>query len=273
MIGTKKVIAAAAALWCLCAACGDAPVRVFMAGDSTMADKPLYKTFTDSATQERYADENPERGWGQLLPARFEAAVEVHNHAMNGRSTRSFVAEGRWQRLVDSLRAGDYVVIQFGHNDQSRDKGDRYASPDDYAAYLRHFVADVRAKGATPVLCTPVVRRRFDGEGRFCDVHGAYPDSVRRVAAATGAALIDMHAGSRQLLEAAGEEGSKALFLHVAPGRYRSLPHGKEDNTHFNEAGAAAMAGLFVDSLRRTSLAGLKAHIKEPEPVAPHAAE
>jgi lysophospholipase L1-like esterase len=243
------------ALWLV--SCGDKPVRIFMAGDSTMADKPLYKTFTDSVTQEKYEEENLERGWGQLLPVYFNDEVEIHNHARNGRSTRTFIGEGRWQALADSLQKGDYVVIQFGHNDQSKEKTDRYTAPEDYKHNLERFVADVCAKGATPILCTPVMRRRFDTLGNFYDMHGVYPDLVRQVAEEQQVLLADMHRSTERLLKEYGEEKSKALFLHIPVGIYRSLPNGKTDNTHFNEQGATIVAALFVDDLKTLQLTDL----------------
>ena len=120
-------------------------VTVFLAGDSTMAPKLETK--------------RPESGWGEHLQKHFdEKRVRVENHAMNGRSTRTFINEGRWQAVVDKLKAGDYVLIQFGHNDSARDRPDRYTPPEDYRRNLERFVADVRARKATPVLLTPVVR-------------------------------------------------------------------------------------------------------------------
>jgi lysophospholipase L1-like esterase len=231
----KNFLLAFIMLWVV--ACANKPVRIFMAGDSTMADKPLYKTLTDSVTQETYDVENPERGWGQLLPARFNDNVEIHNHARNGRSTRSFIREGRWQTLIDSLQQGDYVIIQFGHNDQNKKKTDRYTSPEDYKGNLERFVADVREKGATPILCTPVMRRLFDTLGNFYDIHGVYPDLVREVAAAQQTLLVDLHRSTGRLLQEYGEEKSRELFI-------------KTDNTHFNAQGATVVAALFVEELK-----------------------
>ena len=123
------------------------PVAIFLAGDSTMAPKQ--------------ADKRPETGWGEKLEAHFkDGTVKVENRAMNGRSTTSFIAEGRWQAIVDALQKGDYAFIQFGHNDQKKDKPGVYASPEDYKANLARFIAEARAKGATPVLMTSVSRRR-----------------------------------------------------------------------------------------------------------------
>src|SRR5918911_1653018 len=149
---------------------GKEPITVYLAGDSTMAEKQ--------------PDKRPETGWGEMLQKHFdENKVKIENHAQNGRSTKSFIAEGRWQAIVDKLKPGDYVFIQFGHNDESKDKGERYTPPDEFRKNLIRFVADVRAKKSIPVLLTPIMRRRFDKQGNFHDTHGEYPDIVRSVAA------------------------------------------------------------------------------------------
>jgi oligogalacturonide lyase len=228
-------------------------VRVFMLGDSTMADKPL-------------AD-NPERGWGQLFPMLFTDRVEVKNHAVNGRSTKSFIDEKRWEVVLAQLQRGDWVFIQFGHNDQKSADLTRYAAPHtDYRANLARFVSETRAKGAQAVLLTPVMRRRFDAQGKFFDTHGEYPAAVRSLAKELNVPLIDLHQTSRALLERHGAEGSKKLFLWIEPGQYKSLPEGKKDDTHFSESGATQIAQLVAADLRRLRL-DLAQHLKPaPEP-------
>lgn len=217
------------------------PLTIFLAGDSTMAEK--------------LPEKRPETGWGEHLAAQFrDGAVVVDNRARNGRSTRTFIEEQRWQALIDSVRAGDYVLIQFGHNDQSVEKPDRYTPPADYARNLERFVDDVRARQATPVLLTPVARRRFDEAGRVLDSHGEYPDRVRALAARRGIALIDMERRSAAVLQEAGVERSKALFLWLAPGAHVHYPKGVEDNTHFSPQGAARLAREFAFALRESGL-------------------
>jgi lysophospholipase L1-like esterase len=216
-------------------------LHLFLVGDSTMADKPLIG--------------NPERGWGQVFPLFFSDAVTVENHARNGRSTKSFLREGRWDVVVDRLQRGDYVFIQFGHNDSKREDTTRYAEPHtDYKANLLRFIRDTREKGATPVLLTPVSRRRFDSTGAFYDVHGDYPGVVREVAQSENVALIDLHKKSWKLFADLGEERTKSLFLWIAPGLFSSLPGGKHDDTHFSWRGAASMASLVVEGLKETGL-------------------
>ncbi len=211
-----------------------------MIGDSTMADKPL--------------EDNPERGWGMMLHEFFNNSVIIENHAVNGRSTRSFLNENRWQPIVDKLKKGDYVIIQFGHNDESREKKERYTTPEEYRTNLVRFVNETRAARAFPVLCTPIMRRRFDENGQFYDTHGVYPDIVRKVADSLKVPLVDMHRKSEQLIRSLGAEDSKKVFLFIKPGEYASLPEGKEDNTHFSEYGARMMATLFIEGIRELKL-------------------
>ncbi len=211
-----------------------------MIGDSTMADKPL--------------DDNPERGWGQLFPTFFDSTVRIENHAKNGRSTRSFLRESLWTPVVSKLQPGDYVFIQFGHNDEKPEKVDRYTPPEDYRTNLIKFVKETREHKAQPILCTPIMRRRFDEQGKFFDEHGVYPDIVREVAKQYDVPLIDMHRKSERLIVELGPEGSKKIFLWIAPGEYKSLPKGREDNTHFSELGATRMAELAVEGIRELNL-------------------
>src|SRR5215207_9151030 len=215
------------------------PITVWLAGDSTMAQKQPGK--------------RPETGWGEALQPCFDSTeVRIANRAMNGRSTRSFVAEGRWKAITDSLQAGDYVFIQFGHNDEKVGT-DRYASPDDYGQNLARFVDEVRARRAHPVLFTPVVRRKFEG-GKLADTHGMYPDAARVVASERGVPLIDMTRTSAQLAERLGPDSSRALWLHLEPNADSHYPTGVRDDTHFNPRGAREMAGLAIDAIRSLKL-------------------
>jgi lysophospholipase L1-like esterase len=216
------------------------PITIFLAGDSTMAHKQENK--------------RPETGWGEQLQKHFdERRVRVDNHAQNGRSTKSFIAEGRWQALIDKVRAGDYVLIQFGHNDQPKEKA-AHTTPEEFRRNLERFVDDVRAKKATPVLLTPVMRRRFDEKGVFQDTHFEYPDIVRSVAAERTVALIDMHRESEKVLVKYGPEESRKLFLQLKPGENPNYPQGVEDNTHFSPLGADVMADIAVEGIRQQKL-------------------
>jgi lysophospholipase L1-like esterase len=233
-------------------ALGKEPVTIYLAGDSTMAQK--------------LPEKRPETGWGEELQKFFkEGTVVVDNRARNGRSTRTFIEEKLWQGIVDNLKKGDYVFIEFGHNDSSKEKTDRYTPPEDYRRNLVRFVQDVRAKGAIPVLMTPVMRRRFDKNGDFQDSHGVYPDIVRAVAAEYRVALIDMHRKSEQVIKGYGVEESRKLFLQLKPGENSNYPKGIEDNTHFSPLGADLMARLAVEGIREQKL-GLARYLKKRLP-------
>jgi len=227
-----------------------AGVTVYLAGDSTMASK--------------LAEKRPETGWGEALQSWFDpAAVTVDNRARNGRSTRTFISEGRWAAILDDIEGGDYVFIQFGHNDGSEHKVERYTSPAEYRANLRAFVEDVRARDGIPVLLTPVVRRRYDERGSFYDTHGPYPGLVRDVAREADVVLLDMHRDSAALLIELGPEASRELFLMLAPGESPNYPDGLDDNTHFSPEGARRMAALAAAELRASGI-GLAGHLVVP---------
>ncbi len=211
-------------------------VRVFMIGDSTMANKNTYDA--------------PETGWGQVFQELFTQSVEIQNHAKNGRSTKSFRDLGHWAVVEKQLQPGDYVIIQFGHNDQKENDPARYApAQTDYRANLKRYVSEVQAKGAFPILCTPVNRRKFNEEGNFIDQHADYPNVVRQIATELSLPLIDMHKKSLTVLEELGVEDSKDLFMHVMPGVYAKFPEGLTDNTHFTPYGARVMAKLAAEEL------------------------
>lgn len=217
-------------------------VIIFMIGDSTMADKPL-------------AD-NPERGWGQLFPQFFSNEVAIKNHAVNGRSTKSFIKEGRWDSVLKYLQKDDWVFIQFGHNDSKNEDSNRYALPQTlYRENLIRFIKDTKAKGANPILVTPVMRRKFDENGKFVDTHGEYPDVVRALAREMNVPLIDLHRSSQALIEQHGVEGSKKLFLWIDPMHFKAAPDGKKDDTHFSEYGASSVASLVCGELRKKNIA------------------
>ena len=215
------------------------PITVWLAGDSTMAQKQ--------------PDKRPETGWGEALQPCFDSTeVRIANRAMNGRSTRSFVAEGRWKAITDSLHAGDYVFIQFGHNDEKVGTNN-YSSPDDYRRNLVQFVDEVRAKQAQPVLFTPVVRRKFDGM-QLVPTHGAYLDAARAAARERNVPLVDMERSSAALVQQLGSDSSRALWLHLDAGANPNYPNGVQDDTHFDPLGARTMAGLAIDAIRALRL-------------------
>jgi lysophospholipase L1-like esterase len=224
-------------------------VTIYLAGDSTMAQK--------------LPEKRPETGWGEMLGSFFQnGKVTIDNRAQNGRSTRTFIQEKRWQAIVEQLKEGDYVFIQFGHNDEAKEKVDRYTPPADYRNNLVRFISDVRDRKAFPVLLTPVMRRRFDQDGTVQDTHGEYPDIVRGVAMEYRVPLIDMHRSSAKVLQRYGPEESRKLFLQLKPTENANYPKGIEDNTHFNPVGATVMAGLAADGIRQQKL-GLAKYLKK----------
>jgi DNA sulfur modification protein DndE len=218
------------------------PPRIHMIGDSTMADKPLKIA-------------QPERGWGQLLPVYFRDPTMIVNYAKNGRSTKSFIDEGLWETVRDALKPGDWVIIQFGHNDEKKDRPELYADPESaFRQNLGRFVRETRAAGANPILATPIVRRRFDAAGNVVDTHGEYPAAVRAVALELHVPLLELHDLSRQLLVNYGVEGSKKLYLAIQPGEYASLPDGRNDDTHLSPLGASRISELAIEEMRRLDL-------------------
>jgi lysophospholipase L1-like esterase len=226
------------------------PVTLFMVGDSTMADKPLVPAL-------------PERGWGQLLPIYFNDSVRIDNHARNGRSSKSFIAEGRWSQVLAKLQPGDYVIIQFGHNDEKTNNGARVTEPfGSFKENLERYVRETREKQATPILATPIARRRFDKDGKFFDTHGDYPAAVRKVAAEQKAPLLELHAKTCELLEKLGPDRSRELFNYIAAGEYAAHPKPLTDDAHLNALGATRVCDLAVEEIAR-SVPALAARLKK----------
>lgn len=239
----------------------DKPVlTIFTIGDSTMANKNLYGG-------------NPERGWCMVLPGFFSEDIRVDNHAANGRSSKSFISEGRWAKVISQVKKGDYVFIQFGHNDEKADSA-RHTDPGTtFDDNLRRFVNETRVKGGIPVLFNSIVRRNFvqpedasiatdarraPGEQELpkevnvlYDTHGAYLDSPRNVAKEMGVAFIDMNKITHDLVQGLGPAESKKLFMFVEPEKVPAFPKGREDNTHLNVYGARTIAGLTVDAIAK----------------------
>ena len=211
-------------------------ITIWLCGDSTMSVKET-RAF-------------PETGWGMPFVNFFDSSVIVRNLAKNGRSTRTFIAEKLWKTVADNAREGDYVFIQFGHNDEAKEKTERYTSPEDYKSNLRKFIEESRNKKAIPVLLTPVSRRRFDSAGNVLETHAVYSALVKEVAKETNSLFIDLDSKSRELYQKFGKEGSRLLFLQLKAGEHPNYPEGKEDNTHFNELGARLIAQLVLQEIR-----------------------
>ncbi len=217
----------------------DDSFTIYTIGDSTMSDK----------SEKAY----PETGWCQVVGNYLDESVTVSNHAKNGRSSRSFRGEGRWSAVLDSLKKGDYVFIQFGHNDQKFKSPGRYTNP--YSGYrnnLTRYVNETREKGATPILFTSIVRRNFNEHGTLMDTHTAYTEVTRSVAKELNVPLIDLNILTEELVISMGEEPSKSLYLWVDS--TANYPKGKEDNTHLNVEGANAVAKLAMEAVKAQGL-------------------
>ena len=235
-------------------------ITVFTIGDSTMANKS-------------YDKGRKERGWGMVLQSYFDDGIKVDNHAVNGRSSKSFIDEGRWDAVLSKIKPGDYVFIQFGHNDE-KPKADRHTDPGTtFDANLRKFVEETRSKGGIPVLFNCVVRRNFfkqtpkndddeklrettgateqvneEGDTLY-DTHGDYRWSPRNVAEETGTVFIDANKITHELEQGLGREASKKLHMWYLPGEEPSIPDGRQDNTHYNVYGANVVARLLATEI------------------------
>ena len=220
-------------LWAM----GAGAVTVHMIGDSTMSIKD--------------PKDHPETGWGQALALLAKSPITVKNYAVNGRSTKSFVSEGRWAAAKEAFEPGDFLIIQFGHNDQKRKDPNRYTQPfGSYTENLSQFIQQARDAKVQPILATSIVRRKFTEAGVLKDTHKDYLLAVRHLAKAQQVPLVDMEALTRQMVEAAGVEGSIAFYVHGAPGELPNYPGGVKDNTHLSEKGALDVAHLFIAALR-----------------------
>ncbi|MGP3984500.1 rhamnogalacturonan acetylesterase [Streptomyces sp. KR80] len=211
---------------------------------------------SDSTAQTYASRFYPEAGWGQMIPRYFTRNITVANHAIGGRSSRTFIEQGRLAAIHQVIRPGDYLFVQFGHNDASASRPDRYTPPADYKEYLRRdYIRATRSRGATPVVVTPVSRRDYNpSTGRFNVSFPAYVDAAKAVAAEENAPLVDLSALSRAYLNSIGVEASKEIFLWLDRGEYPNFPNGVQDNTHFQEKGAIQMARLVSEAVAKLGL-------------------
>ncbi|MCR8660593.1 rhamnogalacturonan acetylesterase [Paenibacillus endoradicis] len=226
-------------------------ITIYLAGDSTVTDPS--------------EDGFPFSGWGQMLNYYFKHDVVIANHAIGGRSSKSFISEGRLEGILEEIKEGDYLFIQFGHNDQKSDE-ERFTDPDTtYPEHLKKYIDAARSKKATPVLITSVHRRYYDNDGHIINMHTTYLDAVRKLAEEENVALIDLADRSKQLFEELGEEATKSIFLWGEPGEWRNSSNGIKDNTHFQEQGSLQIAELVVQGIRDLNLMRLTMFLKPTE--------
>jgi lysophospholipase L1-like esterase len=214
------------------------------------ASKPTLWLIGDSTISIKETRAYPETGWGMPFAHFFDTTIRIENRAKNGRSTKSFREEGLWDAALPQIKEGDYVLIQFGHNDEGKEKVGRYTTPDEFEANLRRYVQETAERKAHPVLITPVSRRYFDSQGQVKETHPDYSGRVKKVAESLHVPLIDLDQKSRALYQQMGPDGSRLLFNHLQPGEHPNYPEGKKDDTHFNELGARLVAQLVLAELR-----------------------
>ena len=258
----KKILMAAVALLVMTASTTQKPTTIFIIGDSTAAKKDLSKG-------------SPERGWGMALQCYFdEAFIRVDNHAQNGRSSKDFIDRGLWQKVYEKIQPGDYVIIQFGHNDEKKKDASRYTIPGStFDANLAKYVNETRERGGIPILMNAVVRRNFTSKGvkggddeslrnttfkdggkakegnELKDSHGRYATQPRVVADSLHVLFVDANKITHDLEQSLGVEESKKLHMWYKPGEHPALPDGRQDNTHYNIYGAHRVASLLADAL------------------------
>ncbi len=219
---------------------GRGKVNIWMIGDSTMAWKKPERA--------------PESGWGVELGLFINDKATLHNHAASGRSSKSFVDEKRWQAVLDSIQPGDFVIIQFGHNDEKPDSL-RHTDPfTSYKQYLEKFIDETRSEGGFPIVCSSIVRRHFDESGKLRNTHGDYILAARETAVEKNTPFVDMEASTRQLVCELGPEKSKSIYLFCNPGDCPMYPRGVQDSTHLNHSGAIQISELFVKEIKEQGL-------------------
>ncbi|TRZ40359.1 rhamnogalacturonan acetylesterase [Niallia circulans] len=216
-------------------------ITIFIAGDSTAAMK--------------IQEKRPETGWGEAFQAYLSEAVILDNRAINGKSTKSFLKEGHLRAIEKCIKRGDYLLIQFGHNDQKLEDSAKGTQPyGEYQQNLLQYVQVAQSVNAFPLLLTSVTRRNFNGTIIDEKSVGDYPKAMLEFAAENNVPVLDIHTITREFFNAAGEEKSKDYFLHIAPGQSENYPDGITDNTHFNAKGAAIVAKLIAVAMKESNL-------------------
>ncbi|WP_461642129.1 rhamnogalacturonan acetylesterase [Labilibaculum euxinus] len=233
----------------------DSVLTIFLCGDSTVVDQ----------------ENEPWCSWGQIIPRFFNDQVCFANYAESGETTSGFIARGRLEKLLTQVKPGDYIFVEFGHNDQ-KERGEGKGAYLNFRDRLKDFIAAAREKGANPVFVTPTQRRSFNEEGEIVDTHGDYPDAMRKLAAEENVSLIDLHSYTRTLYEAMGVENSVNAFVHYPANTFPNQETPLKDNTHFNPFGADQIAKCVVYGMKQIHLPlvqYLRDDVKDFNPAAP----
>lgn len=217
----------------------DATPKLYLIGGSTMASYPATR---------------PIVGWGQQLSNFFKNPAQIDNRALSGRSTKSFIDQGHWDKVIADIRAGDFLIMCWGTNDSANDPARKTDPRTTFRANLLRFIAEIRAKGATPILATQVAHRRWDAKGQWAEAASEYVVVNRELAVSEHVPLLEMFDRTVALEKSLGVEGSIALHLYLPPGKYDSYANGAKDDTHYCAYGATRVAELAVAEIRRQRL-------------------
>lgn len=216
-------------------------VNIFIAGDSTAANKELHV--------------RPETGWGEKIPLFFKETTTIQNKAKNGRSSKSFIEEGLLAVIEQEIQAGDYLFIQFGHNDQKIKESKGTQPYGDYLDYLAQFIDVAKRKQATPILLTSITRRDYLPNGQLnFDTLGQYPEAMKSFAKRQNIVCLDLFQSTQDWLTSLEKDHTAEFFLHAEPNKWKNYPDGIIDNTHLNDLGAYYIASLVADAIKKSPL-------------------
>jgi lysophospholipase L1-like esterase len=222
--------------------------------DSFVEQRSTVFIASDSTAQTYSSAYYPQAGWGQFINDNFTNDVLFNNRAIGGRSSKSYIVEGSFDTILSKMKANDYLLVQFGHNDASTIPERHTDAATDFKTYLRQYVDKTREHNSFPILITPVGRRSYDANGVFKNDFPAYCNSIKEVAAEKNVPMIDLMQKSIAYYNTIGIEGSKSVFLNLPAGVYTNFPNGVQDNTHFQEYGAKQISKIVADSIKKLNL-------------------
>jgi len=228
---------------------------IFVAASLAGAEPTLPKLYLiGGSTMATFPPERPVVGWGQMLPKFFKNPAQIDNRARSGRSSKSFIEQGLWEKTIGDIRAGDFLIVCWGTNDAANDAARHTEPRGEFTANLKRFIAETRAKGATPILATSVAHRRWDENGQWAETASEYVLVTRELAARERVPLMEMFDRTVALEKSLGVEGSTALHLYLPAGKFDSYPKGAKDDTHYCADGATRVAELAIQEIRRLRL-------------------